>query len=171
MGFDWAIKTQLKKTNKPKTSLYKQIFFVRRKKQEQRQMVWNMRMTEQDQMADLMKDQHRERILEQISREKNRQYQEQKMVELSREAKKNVRWVLFLVNANHLYLTVTLFWCCWQFKQKLPKQNATNMQFSTSAYCVVLSESVNVLKSKCANKTFPSNCHQILMPQTLSVLQ
>ena len=52
-----------------------------------------MRMTEQDQMADVMKDQHRERIQEQISREKNRQYQEQKMVELSREAKKNVRYM------------------------------------------------------------------------------
>ena len=44
-------------------------------------------------MANLMQDQHRERIMEQIAREKNRQYQEQKMVELSREAKKNIRFV------------------------------------------------------------------------------
>ena len=67
--------------------------FFRRRKEDQRLRAWNMRMTEQDQMADVMKDQHRERIQEQISREKNRQYQEQKMVELSREAKKNVRYV------------------------------------------------------------------------------
>ena len=48
-------------------------------------------MAGQDQMAELMKDQHRERIQEQISREKNRQYEEQRMVELSREAKKHIR--------------------------------------------------------------------------------
>ena len=50
-------------------------------------------MTDQDNMAALMQDQHRERIMDQINREKHRQYQEQKMVELSREAKKNVRLV------------------------------------------------------------------------------
>ena len=70
--------------------------FFRRRKEDQRLRAWNMRMTEQDQMADVMKDQHRERIQEQISREKNRQYQEQKMVELSREAKKNVRYMLVM---------------------------------------------------------------------------
>ena len=54
-------------------------------------------MTDQDNMANVMQDQHRERIMDQINREKNRQYQEQKMVELSREAKKNIRlvWMLF----------------------------------------------------------------------------
>ena len=68
-----------------------------------------MRMTEQDQMADVMKDQHRERIQEQISREKNRQYQEQKMVELSREAKKNVRYVFETLSDSDGYEVISKF--------------------------------------------------------------
>ena len=60
-----------------------------------------------------MQDQHRERIMEQIAREKNRQYQEQKMVELSREAKKNIRFVemyfLFFFYTQALLMVCPVF--------------------------------------------------------------
>lgn len=60
----------------------------KRRREEQRQKAWNMRLTSYDQMNELMKDQHKERIQAQIQREKDRQLKEQRQIEISREQKK-----------------------------------------------------------------------------------
>ncbi|OWF44512.1 uncharacterized protein LOC110458274 [Mizuhopecten yessoensis] len=62
----------------------------RRKKVIQRQVNWNQRLYQQDRMKELMQDNHRERIIAQMDHDRQRQVNEERMVQQSREAKKQI---------------------------------------------------------------------------------
>lgn len=67
----------------------------------QREQAWNLKMKNYENMKEAMQDQHRERIQAQIDREKNRQGQEQRQIEESREQKKYIsREVRQRIEAN-----------------------------------------------------------------------
>ncbi|XP_060597084.1 LOW QUALITY PROTEIN: uncharacterized protein LOC132751004 [Ruditapes philippinarum] len=62
----------------------------KRRREEQREKAWQMRMNNYDHMNQLMQDQHKDRVMAQIQREKDRQVKEQRQIEISREQKKYV---------------------------------------------------------------------------------
>ncbi|XP_069103634.1 uncharacterized protein [Argopecten irradians] len=62
----------------------------RRKKVVQRQVDWNQRLYQQDRMKELMQDNHRKRIVAQLEHDRQRQINEERMVQQSREAKKQI---------------------------------------------------------------------------------
>ncbi|GFO27244.1 von Willebrand factor a domain-containing protein 3b [Plakobranchus ocellatus] len=62
----------------------------RRRRVIRREYEWYQRLAEEDTMKGLMQDQHRERILAQMTRDRERQIQEQQDIARAREAKKRI---------------------------------------------------------------------------------
>ncbi|RUS90345.1 hypothetical protein EGW08_001840 [Elysia chlorotica] len=62
----------------------------RRRRVLRREQDWQQRLTEEDTMKGLMQDGHRERVLAQMSRDRQRQVQEQQDIARAREAKKRI---------------------------------------------------------------------------------
>ncbi|XP_005093331.2 uncharacterized protein LOC101861562 [Aplysia californica] len=62
----------------------------RRRRVIKREAEWQARLVDEDNMKSLMQDQHRERILGQMERDRQRQIKEQQDIQLAREAKKKI---------------------------------------------------------------------------------